>query len=228
MSREVEQRDAEKRDAARRAVAKIESDMLVGLGTGTTAAFVVTSLAERIAAEGLKVRTVATSERTATLAREHGIAVLDFTTVSAVDLAIDGADEIDSERRAIKGGGGALFREKVVAASAKHMIAVVDSTKLVPYLGAFPLPIEVVPFAAAFVEAEVQKLGAAGTWRAGFTTDQGNRILDLRFEQRLHDPGSLAASLSRIPGILEHGLFLGEIDEVIVGRSIAIDRPVIF
>lgn len=211
--------DAEKKDAARRAVAKIESGMLVGLGTGTTAAFVVTALAERIAAEGLEVRTVATSERTAKLAREHGIAVLDFANVSAVDLAIDGADEIDPQRRAIKGGGGALFREKVVAASAKHMIAVVDATKPVAKLGKFPLPIEVVPFAGAFVLAEAQKLGATATWRAGFTTDQGNAILDLRFGALLDDPAALATSLRDIPGVLEHGLFLTEIDEVIVGRA---------
>jgi ribose 5-phosphate isomerase A len=212
-------RDAEKKDAATRAVAEVRDGMLVGLGTGTTAAFVVVALAARIRAEGLRVRTVATSERTAVLARAEGIEVLDFESVSEVDLAIDGADEIDAERRAIKGGGGALFREKVVAASAARMIAVVDRSKPVAKLGKFPLPIEVVPFAAAFVLGAVKRLfpAVAPRWRSRFKTDQGNYILDLPFGA-IDDPRSLAEVLSRIPGVLEHGLFLDEIDEVIVGR----------
>ena len=212
-------RDAEKEDAARRAVAEIRDGMLVGLGTGTTAAFVVTALAARIRDEGLQVRTVATSERTEKLAHEHAIEVLDFANVSAVDLAIDGADEIDPLRRAIKGGGGALFREKVVAASAKRMIAVVDSSKPVAKLGKFPLPIEVVPYAASFVLERVKSLfpNLTPAWRSRFKTDQGNFILDLPFVA-IDDPAALAAQL-RIPGVLEHGLFLEEIDDVIIGTS---------
>jgi ribose 5-phosphate isomerase A len=212
-----ESRDAEKADAAEQAMAHVRAGMLIGLGTGTTAAFVVAALARL----SLDVRTVATSERTAKLAREHGLEVLDFSEVSAVDLAIDGADEIDAQRRAIKGGGGALFREKVVAASAKKMIAVVDSSKpVVGQVGKFPLPIEVVPFAAAFVEAEVRKLfpNITPRWREGFATDQGNRILDLPFGS-ISDPERVADLLSRIPGVLEHGLFLTEIDDVIIGRK---------
>jgi ribose 5-phosphate isomerase A len=211
-------RTREKEDAARRAVAEIRDGMLVGLGTGTTAAFVVTALAERIRAEGLNVRTVATSERTANLARDQSIEVLDFENVSAVDLAIDGADEIDGSRCAIKGGGGALFREKVVAASAKRMIAVVDPSKPVAKLGKFPLPIEVVPFAAAFVLERVKSIWPqlAPAWRSRFKTDQGNYILDLPFGV-IDDARAVAAELARIPGVLEHGLFLDEIDDVIVG-----------
>ena len=210
-------RTREKEDAARRAVAEIRDGMLVGLGTGTTAAFVVTALAERIRTEGLKVRTVATSERTATLARSQSIDVLDFENVSAVDLAIDGADEIDPSRCAIKGGGGALFREKVVAASAKRMIAVVDSSKPVAKLGKFPLPIEVVPFAAAFVLERVKSIWPelVPTWRSRFKTDQGNYVLDLPFGA-IDDARAVGAELARIPGVLEHGLFLDEIDDVIV------------
>lgn len=213
-------RDAEKKDAAIRAVAEVRDGMLLGLGTGTTAAFVVTALAERIRAEGLHVRTVATSERTASLASANGIEVLPFENVSAVDLAIDGADEIDPARRAIKGGGGALFREKVVAASAKRMIAVVDGSKSVEKLGRSPLPIEVVPFAAAFVLEAITKRFPAITpaWRSRFKTDQGNYILDLPFGA-IPDPERLASELARIPGVLEHGLFLDEIDEVIVGHA---------
>ena len=212
-------RDAEKKDAATRAVAEIRDGMLVGLGTGTTAAFVVTALAERIRTEGLRVRAVATSERTAKLASEERIEVLSFENVSAVDLAIDGADEIDASRRAIKGGGGALFREKVVAASAKRMIAVVDASKPVAKLGKFPLPIEVVPFAAAFVLERVKTLwpSLAPVWRSRFKSDQGNYILDLPFGA-IEDPPAVAAALAAIPGVLEHGLFLDEIDDVIVGR----------
>lgn len=211
-------RDAEKKDAATRAVAEIRDGMLVGLGTGTTAAFVVTALADRIREEGLQVRTVATSERTEKLAHEHAIEVLDFANVSVVDLAIDGADEIDAQRRAIKGGGGALFREKVVAASAKRMIAVVDSSKPVAKLGKFPLPIEVVPYAASFVMERVKSMfpNVTPAWRSRFKTDQGNYILDIPFGT-IDDPEALAHQL-RIPGVLEHGLFLEEIDEVIVGR----------
>lgn len=203
-----------------RAVAKVRDGMLLGLGTGTTAAFVVTALAERIHAEGLHVRTVATSERTASLASANGIEVLPFENVSAVDLAIDGADEIDPARRAIKGGGGALFREKVVAASAKRMIAVVDGSKPVEKLGRSPLPIEVVPFAAAFVLETVTRCFPAITpvWRSRFKTDQGNYILDLPFGA-ISDPEALASELAKIPGVLEHGLFLDEIDEVIVGHA---------
>lgn len=214
-------RDGEKKNAAERAVAEIRDGMLVGLGTGTTAAFVVTALAARIRTEGLHVRTVATSERTAKLASEHGIEVLSFETVSQVDLAIDGADEVDPERRAIKGGGGALFREKVVAASAKRMLAVVDSSKPVAKLGRFPLPIEVVPFASAFVLERVKSLfpRITPTWRPRFKTDQGNYILDLPFGS-IDDPKSLATELSHIPGVLEHGLFLNEIDEVLVGHDL--------
>lgn len=207
--------DEEKKLAAVRAVQEIETGMLVGLGTGTTAAFVVTALAERMKTEGLRVRAVATSNRTEALARENGIEILDFENVSAVDLAIDGADEIDPQRRAIKGGGGALFREKVVAASAKRMIAVVDSSKPVAVLGKFPLPIEVVPFAAAFVLAQVRALGVEPVWRSRFKTDQGNYILDCPFV-RIDDPLALAAKLMAIPGVLEHGLFLDEIDQVCV------------
>jgi ribose 5-phosphate isomerase A len=210
-------RDREKEAAAIEAVAEIRDGMLVGLGTGTTAAYVVTALAARMKGEGLEVQTVATSNRTAALAAEHGIVVRDFADVSDVDLAIDGADEIDPERRAIKGGGGALFREKVVAASAKKMIAVVDSSKPVAKLGRFPLPIEVVPFAAAFVLARVRALGVEPKWRDGFVSDQGNRILDCPFGV-IDDPRALAKELRAIPGILEHGLFLDEIDAVVVGR----------
>lgn len=215
--------EEEKKLAAIRAVREIQTDMLVGLGTGTTAAFVVTALAERMKNEGLRVRAVSTSHRTEALARENGIAILDFESVSAVDLAIDGADEIDAKRRAIKGGGGALFREKVVAASAARMIAVVDSSKPVAVLGKFPLPLEVVPFAAAFVLAQVRALGVEPIWRrngdAPYKTDQGNYVLDCSFG-RIDDPEGLAAKLTAIPGILEHGLFLTEIDAVCVAGEL--------
>ncbi|MBX3229163.1 MAG: ribose-5-phosphate isomerase RpiA [Labilithrix sp.] len=214
----MDARDREKADAAARAVAEVRSGMLVGLGTGTTAAHVVRALGARVRDEGLRVRTVATSLRTERLAIEEGLDLLDFSALASVDIAIDGADEIDPQRRAIKGGGGALFREKVVAASAARMIAVVDSSKLVEKLGRFPLPIEVVPFATTFVRERVRALGVEPVLRPAFTTDQGNVVFDLPFGA-IDDPPALAERLRAIPGVLEHGLFLDEIDEVIAGHE---------
>ena len=140
-----------KREAAEAAVAEIESGMLVGLGTGTTAAFAISALGRRIRKEGLRVTTVGTSLATEAAARAAGIAMLDFADVAHSDLVIDGADEIDSAFRAIKGGGGAMLREKIVAASATRMICIVDSGKTVETIGTRPLPIEVLPFARDFV-----------------------------------------------------------------------------
>ena len=151
--------DSEKAIAAARAVAEVRDDMLVGLGTGTTAAYAVKSLSDRVRL-GLKITAVATSKMTETLARRLGVPLIPFHHLSYVDLTIDGADEIDSQFQAIKGGGGALLREKVIAAASGRVIVIVDSSKLVPQLGRFPLPVEVVPFATEFVRARLTNLGA--------------------------------------------------------------------
>jgi len=215
-----------KRAAACAAAAEIEDGMLVGLGTGTTANYAIAALGQRIAA-GLKVTTVATSLATGRAAEAAGLPVLPFDTLARVDLAIDGADELDPQLRAIKGKGGAMLREKIVAAAAERMIVIVDTGKQVPRLGRAAVPVEVLPFAAGFVSDRIERLGAAVSLRmkgdAGYRTDQDNVVLDCRFGA-IDDPQALASLLSAIPGVLGHGLFLDEIDVAYVGRSDGVTR----
>ena len=156
-----------------------------------------------------------------------GLTIRPFDDIARLDLTIDGADEIDPALRAIKGGGGALLREKVVAAASDRVSIVVDASKLVARLGAFPLPIEVLPFAGAWVMRALTELGGTATRRPGadgspFRTDQGNFIFDAAFGP-IEDAIGLAAHLSQVPGIVEHGLFLDEIDTVFIGRSGGVD-----
>jgi ribose 5-phosphate isomerase A len=172
--------------------------------------------------QGLRIECVATSRATDALARSVGLSVRPFDDVARLDLTIDGADEIDPELRAIKGGGGALLREKVVAAASDRVCIVVDSGKPVARLGAFPLPVEVLPFAGAWVARALTELGGVPTRRAGadgspVLTDQGNLILDTAFGP-IDDAVTLASRLSSVPGIVEHGLFLDCIDMVFIGR----------
>lgn len=213
--------DAEKAIAAARAVEEVRDGMLVGLGTGSTAAHAVESLSRRIK-HGLRITTIATSRATETLARRLAVPLISFQQLSSVDLTIDGADEIDHRFQAIKGGGGALLREKIIAAASARVIAIVDSSKLVSQIGRFPLPVEVVPFATAFVYARLADLGARVTLRAldgtPFLTDQGNHILDAAMGEILR-PAEIAAAIASIPGVVEHGLFLDEIDTIMIGRS---------
>jgi ribose 5-phosphate isomerase A len=212
---------ARKRAAARAAVAEIQDGMLVGLGTGITACFAIAALAERVAG-GLNVTTVATSLAASRAAQAAGLPVIPFDALARLDLAIDGADELDPQLRAIKGKGGAMLREKIVAAAAGRMIVIIDAGKQVTRLGRGPLPVEVLPFAAAFVSYRIERLGANVSRRqagdTSYRTDQGNIILDCRFGP-IEDPQALAATLSAIPGLLGHGLFLDEIDAAYVGGS---------
>ena len=192
--------------------------MRLGLGTGSTAAHFVDLLAERVR-EGLDVVCVPTSEATRERAERQGIKVVTLDDMPSLDLTIDGADEIDGELRLIKGGGGALLREKIVAHASARMVVIADRSKLVKELGAFPLPIEVVPFGLAAtriaVEAEASRLGLRGKIElrrdgAGkaFVTDGGHFILDAGFGA-IPDPVALSSRLGDIPGIVEHGLFIG-------------------
>jgi ribose 5-phosphate isomerase A len=212
---------ARKRAAARAAVAEIQDGMLVGLGTGTTTGFAISALGERVAG-GLRVTTVATSLATGSAAEAAGLPVLPFDTLVRLDLAIDGADEIDPQLRAIKGKGGAMLREKIVAAAAARMIVIVDADKQVTRLGRSPVPVEVLPFAAGFVSHRIELLGATVSPRmagdASYRTDQDNIVLDCMFGA-IDDPRALAVALSAIPGMLGHGLFLDEIDAAYVGGS---------
>jgi ribose 5-phosphate isomerase A len=208
-----------KRAAARAAVAEIADGMLVGLGTGTTADLVIAALGERVAA-GLRITGVATSAATRRAAESAGLALRPFDGVARLDLAIDGADEVDPQLRAIKGKGGAMLREKIVAAAAVRTIVAIDDSKQVPRLGRGFLPVEVLPFALAFVADSLGRMGATVSQRmagqAGYRTEQDNVVLDCAFGE-IDDCAGLAAALSAIPGVLGHGLFVDEIDVVYVG-----------
>ncbi len=214
--------------AARAAVDEVADGMLVGLGTGSTAALAIAALGERVA-RGLRITAVATSLDTGRMARDAGLVVLPFDDIAHVDLAIDGADEVDPQLRAIKGGGGALLREKIVARAAARMICIVDEGKLVDRFGVRPVPVEVLPFARAFVSEAVRGLGGMPELRmkAGqpALTDQGNMLLDCRFPA-IDDPDRLARQLQAIPGLLAHGLFLTEIDVLLIGEGSGVTRRV--
>jgi ribose 5-phosphate isomerase A len=208
--------DRLKREAAKRALDLVEPGMRLGLGSGTTARHFVDLLADKVAA-GLEVRCVATSETTEAQAKALGIPLATLEALPELDLTVDGADEIDPGLRLIKGGGGALLREKIVAAASRSMAVIADSSKRVARLGAFPLPIEVVPFGLAATRRHIRRvfeeLGLVGVVRlrgasTPFVTDGGHYILDCSLGA-IVDPDRLAQALSPIPGVVEHGLFIG-------------------
>ena len=214
--------EADKKVAAVTAADEIQDGMLVGLGTGSTAAFLIDELGRRFS-QGLRFRAVATSLASERQAKGLGIPVLPFAEVAQVDLAIDGADEIDPQLRAIKGAGGAMLREKCVAASAKRMVVIADSSKQVAQLGAtMPVPCETLPFAQSFVARALEELGARVAPRmkdgAPVITDQNNLIVDCHFGL-IADPAALQARLSAIPGMLGHGLFVTEVDALYVAEN---------
>jgi len=210
-----------KAQAGTAAANMVEDGMRLGLGTGSTAEWLLRALAARVQA-GLRIVAVPTSERTARLARELGIPLTTLEETPELDLAIDGADEISPDFELIKGGGGALLREKIVASAARRFVVIADASKCVERLGAFALPVEVVGFARPVVARRIAALGAKVRLRqaadgAAFLTDEGNPILDCAFG-RIVDPPTLARALSAIPGVVEHGLFVGMADEVVIGH----------
>ncbi|MDW4550456.1 ribose-5-phosphate isomerase RpiA [Defluviimonas sp. D31] len=220
--------DKAKYAAAKRAVEFIEDGMRVGLGTGSTAAWMVRLLGKRVRHEGLKVTGVPTSSRTAQQAREEGITVVTLDEAGWLDLTIDGTDEFDPDLNLIKGGGGAHLQEKIVAAASDQMIVIADAAKDVAQLGAFPLPVEVIPFGLqatrALVEETLVPLDVAGrkvTLRmngdAPFVTDEGNHILDLHLG-RIGNPHRLSLVLNQVPGVVENGLFIDLCSRVIIGH----------
>jgi ribose 5-phosphate isomerase A len=218
---------AAKIEAARAALEYVRTGMRLGIGSGSTAEEFVRLLAGRVA-EGLRITGVPTSERTAALCREGGVPLSDLDRTPHLDLAVDGADEIDPQLALIKGGGGALLREKIVAAAADRMIVIADSTKLVDVLGRFPLPVEVNRFGLSAtrlaIERAAAKLGLDGpltlrmTNGEPFVTDGGHFIVDASFG-RIPDTRALSNALFAIPGVVEHGLFLGMADTAIVAGS---------
>ncbi|WP_333574138.1 ribose-5-phosphate isomerase RpiA [Sphingomonas sp.] len=203
-----------KRAAAQAAVAEVEDGMILGLGTGSTAAHAIRLVGDRIA-QGLRITAVATSRATAAAARAAGIPLVAPDGLAAIDLCIDGVDEIDPGLRAIKGGGGAMLLEMIVATLARRNIAIADSAKRVDQLGARAVPIEVLQAAQALVTAAVGQIGGAATLRTNsagvILTDSGHPILDTTFPV-IPEPFRLAQAMSEIPGVLGHGLFLTEID----------------
>jgi len=215
--------------AARRAVEFVEDGMRVGLGTGSTAAWMVRCLGELIRDEGMKVTGVATSVRTAELAAEVGIPIKTLDEVRWLDLTIDGADEYDPNLNLIKGGGGALLHEKIVATASDQMVVIADLSKQVDTLGAFPLPVEVIPFGwqttKALIEemlSNVDVLGRSASLRLNgsdpFLSDQGNFILDLHL-RRIGNPVQLSLVLNQIPGVVDNGLFLDICDVLVIGNA---------
>lgn len=204
--------ETEKKMAAERSLEYVREGHVVGLGTGSTAAYFIQLLGARVK-QGMKVRGIPTSDRSRDLAASLGIPLTSLDEVQQIDVTVDGADEFDPQLRLIKGGGGALLREKIVASASRQVVIVADSSKRVPVLGNFPVPVEVVPFAQALVGTRITELGARVVRRldasgAPYITDSGNQILDCHFG-RIPDADSLAQRLSELPGIVEHGLFIG-------------------
>jgi|SRR5271165_308847 len=219
--------EAEKELAGRAAAKLVRDGDIVGLGTGSTAYFAVVAIGERVKA-GLKILGVPTSVATEDLARKLGIPLSTLDDHPEIDITIDGADEIDPRLNLIKGGGGALLREKVVASVTKKMVVVGDSTKFVPALGKFPLPVEIIPFARLVIERKLVSLGATPKLRLKpdgqpFITDNGNYILDASFGE-IEDPPFVAKTLSDTPGVVEHGLFIGFARLAIVGRGTSVEE----
>jgi ribose 5-phosphate isomerase A len=214
--------DQEKEAAARASLQFVRDGNVVGLGTGSTAAYVVRFLGEEVHA-GLKIRGIPTSVKTAELAASLGIALTTLDEVQQIDVTIDGADEFDPRLNLTKGGGGALLREKIIASASKLEVIIADSSKQVATLGKFPLPVEVIPFAEALITRRISDLGATVKLRQRpdgktFITDEGHHILDCHFG-RISDPSTLARKLSDMPGIVEHGLFIGMASVVLVARG---------
>jgi ribose 5-phosphate isomerase A len=221
--------DPDKLAAARAAAELVEAGMNVGLGSGSTASLIVDRLGERIREEGLDFVGVATSLATAELARECGLTIVELDAVEVLDLDIDGADEVDPAFRLIKGRGGALLHEKMVAAAARRRVIVITSEKRVDRLGRhFPVPVEVSAFGIKHTQRALRNLGGLPALRrqvdgAAATTDEGHVILDCRFEE-ITDPEALDIALHRIPGVFATGLFIDLCELLIVGRPGAVDQ----
>lgn len=221
-SKSPTERDQEKQAAARAAAQLVNPGNIVGLGSGSTAAFAVRFLAERVR-EGLQILGIPTSRETQHLAEQLGIPLTTLDEHPVIDIDIDGADEIDPQLNLIKGGGGAFLREKVIASVSRRFVVIGDSAKQVSRLGKFPLPVEVIPFAENLIKARIEAMGAKVTLRQyaygnPYVTDEGHHILDCAFGE-IAKPSILAQSLRSIPGVVEHGLFIGMAEVALVGKD---------
>jgi len=219
--------DQEKTEAARASLQYVHDGQIVGLGSGSTATIAIRLLAEKVR-DGLKIRGIPTSIASRDLAAELGIPLATFEEYQQIDVTIDGADEFDPRLNLIKGGGGAMLREKIVASASKKMVVVTDSSKQVAALGKFPLPVEVIGFAEPLVAKRITDLGARVVRRldaAGkpYLTDEGHHILDCHFG-KIDDPPVLNAKLCDLPGIVEHGLFVGMASVVLMAKAGAVEE----
>ncbi len=212
--------DKKKKAVAEAALEHVSQGDIVGVGTGSTANFFIDALA------GIKGRidgTVASSEATAKRLKAHGIQVFDLNAVDGVAVYVDGADEATRHRQLVKGGGGALTREKIVAAVAKKFVCIIDDSKMVDRLGGFPLPVEVIPLARSYVARMVRSLGGSPEWRQDFITDNGNVILDVR-NMDIINPPELESELNQITGVVTNGLFARRpADLLLVGKDGGVD-----
>lgn len=209
-----------KQAAAEHAVNFVKSGMTVGLGTGSTSAFAIEAIGNKIK-QGLLIKAVASSVRSEELAKQAGIALIPFSKVEAIDIYIDGADEVDKNLNLIKGGGGALLREKVLAYNSKQFIVIVDESKSVKHLGKYLLPVEIIPFAMELTLKQIQKLGCITKQRyqndKPYITDNGNFIIDCDFG-KIENVDQLHQSLNSIPGVVENGLFPKQmVTKIIIG-----------
>jgi ribose 5-phosphate isomerase A len=214
--------DLEKQVAAQASLKFIEDGQVVGLGTGSTAAYFIQFLGDRVKT-GLKVRGIPTSVQSQKLAEECGIPLTTLDQVDHIDVDVDGADEFDPQLRLIKGGGGALLREKIIASVSRKFVVVADASKQVDVLGRFPLPVEVIPFAESLLTRKISALGATVALRKAadgtpYKTDEGHHILDCHFGQ-IADPSALAHTLSGMPGVVEHGLFINMASAVLLAKG---------
>jgi len=220
-----DQHEAEKRTVGEAALRWVRSGMRLGLGSGTTSHWFIKELGERVRRGELNVEGIATSRDSEELARECGIPLITPRQGLVLDLDLDGADEVAPDLSLTKGGGGALLREKVVARASRYFLVLADASKLVQMLGAFPLPVEVIPFTVPWVMDEIVKIGGSPVLRMKpdsgsepYLTDQQNYILDSKFEP-IESPADLASRLEKIPGIAEHGLFLGYANSALIARG---------
>lgn len=216
-----------KQEVGKAAASKVESNTIVGLGTGSTTAYAIQYIGERLAnGELTNIVGVPTSFQAEVLAKQYGIPLTTLDAIDHIDVAIDGADEVDPQKNLIKGGGAAHTREKVVDSLAKQFIVVVDSGKLVEHLGStFLLPVEVIPMAVTPVMRQLAELGGKPELRMGIrkagpvVTDQGNLVIDVKFD-RIDNPSELEMKINNLPGVLENGLFVGVADVILVGEII--------